>query len=613
MKKYLPLFFLLIYASIQAQVPIELYRQFNGRYNHTALGNTLNIHDNSIDAYVGFCDVLDASSATLTLDPDQVIVGAFLYWSGPVNTQEVPGLQIDDNVSLNGISIDSEETFLYTLGPNHQYFACFTDVTALVQGIGVGVYDFTDLDLSFILTSPYHCSSVGGNQTNYGGWAISVVYEQASLPYNQVSIFNGLDGVSRDNNYIGILLDNLNVIDDDGAKIGFLAWEGDEDLAIGESLFINGNLISNPPLNPPNNAFNGTNSYTNSSELHNMDLDFYEIEDNISAGDDSALIELRSLADLVMVNYVVTVLNSQLPDATVQIDDILLACDNETLQIDYTIFNINSTEILPAGTPISFYADGVLIASAYTEDDIAIGDNELGTIIITLPSSIPITFNLIVVADDDGTGTGTVQETDETNNSTSLQVDLLLAPVLTALPNIEECDLGANTAFFDVTSNEGLLDIGTDIIKYYITYDDAVNQENELIDPSNYQNITDPQQIYIRVDNMDCYQITSFNLTTTNCPPWVPSGFSPNNDGTNDEFEILGLLTIFDEFELKIYNRLGTLVYVGGDELGFWDGKSNKGINNRGSLLPVGTYYYVLHLNDPNFSKPLLGWVYMNY
>jgi hypothetical protein len=28
--------------------------------------------------------------------------------------------------------------------------------------------------------------------------------------------------------------------------------------------------------------------------------------------------------------------------------------------------------------------------------------------------------------------------------------------------------------------------------------------------------------------------------------------------------------------------------------------------------VPVGTYFYILNLNDPNY-KPIQGWVYVNY
>jgi hypothetical protein len=61
-------------------------------------------------------------------------------------------------------------------------------------------------------------------------------------------------------NEINITLNSLNVIDNEDARIGFVAWEGDQFISVNETLRVNGNPLSNPPLNPVNNAFNGTNS-----------------------------------------------------------------------------------------------------------------------------------------------------------------------------------------------------------------------------------------------------------------------------------------------------------------------------------------------------------------
>lgn len=612
------LFFLIsisLFGTVCAQVPIDLFQQFNGKYNHTAIGNTLNIHDNSLPVAFGFCDVLDTSSATLTLAPGQDLIAAYMYWSGPINMQAPVGSQIDDTVTLNGVDFVADDTFTYALTSVHQYFASYVDITDLAIATGSGVYDFTNLDLSFLLTSPYHCSSNGGNQTNYGGWAISFIYEDLSLPYFQISLFHGLDGVSRNNNFIDINLTNLNVIDDIGAKIHFLAWEGDERLAVGESLFINGNQISNAPLNPANNAFNGTNSYTNSSNLNNMDLDFYNIQNNIAPGDTSALIEIRSLADLVMINNVVTVLNSQLPDATVVLDEFMHTCDNEILHLEYTISNTNSTDFLPADTPIAFYADGVLIATATTQNDIPIGGSESAVIDIVLPSSISNSFTLIIVADDNGTGNGNWIETDETNNSTTQLINLLLSPITPTLSNLEVCDAGSNTAIYDLTEQEVLLNIVVNAATYYETLDDANNQVNEILDPVNFQNSTSPQTIYIRVENDDCFQVISFDLLMRNCLPIdiiTGNGISANGDGLNDILVITGVTDVFENHTLKIFNRYGTLVFEGGYD-NPWDGKSNRGINNVGELLPVSTYYYIIDLHDKNYPEKLTGWVYLNY
>ncbi|MBQ0769801.1 MAG: gliding motility-associated C-terminal domain-containing protein, partial [Bizionia sp.] len=59
------------------------------------------------------------------------------------------------------------------------------------------------------------------------------------------------------------------------------------------------------------------------------------------------------------------------------------------------------------------------------------------------------------------------------------------------------------------------------------------------------------------------------------------------------------------------YNRYGTLVYEAVNYKNQWNGIPNKGFPKSNSLLPVGTYYYVLHIKS--LQKPLIGWVYLNY
>ncbi len=590
---------------------ISLFRQYNGRYSYSAIGNTLNPAENNL---VLFCETLAKSSATLNLNDDQNIVSAYIYWAGSGNG--------DKEVTLNETELIADETLLVNYEDPLQgpltYFSCLKEITSLIKTTGNGEYTLKDLDIEeVLLTNPGYCN----NRTNFAGWAIFIVYEQESLPLNQVSIYHGLEIINRNQQEINITIENLNVLDNGGAKIGFLAWEGDNSLNYGESLIFNNNVLKRLPLNPGDNAFNGTNTFTNSVNSFNMDLDVYNIENFINIGDDSAAITLTTgeevfgvlRADLIIINNIVTVLNSQLPDATVVIDKIKKACDNKRLLIDYSVFNLNSTEILPSNTPISFYAKDILVGGAFTENDILIGDSESNIIEIVLPNSIPTSFEFKIVVDDLGDGTGIVQETNEFNNETKTQITQLSSPSIIELPNIKECDLGFNTAIFDLTKNESIIDLSENSIAYYLSELEAINKENEIASPSNYKNTADITTIYVRIDNDFCYTITSFDLIVINCPPLIPTGFSPNNDGVNDGFNIQGLLNIFDKFELKIYNRYGTLIYQGGNELGFWDGKPNKGINHNGGVLPVGTYYYVLHLNDDNFDKPLTGWVYLNY
>ena len=281
---------------------ISLFNQLNGRLDYTAIGNTLNTSENNsaVD-----CVINTDSSATLNLSSSQTIEAAYLYWAGSGSG--------DFTVTLNTTEITPSRTFAYTLDSSRQFFAVFADVTTLIQTEGNGLYTLSNLE-QINITSAY-CST----GTNFAGWAITIIYSDPNLPLNQLNVYDGLESVP-DN--ITIELDNLNVMDTTGAKIGFIAWEGDAGLAVNEVLQMNGITLSNPPLNPANNAFNGTNSFTNDSNLYNMDIDVYPIENTINAGDASAIIQLSSGQDLVMVNNIITVLNSQLPDASVTIDTI---------------------------------------------------------------------------------------------------------------------------------------------------------------------------------------------------------------------------------------------------------------------------------------------------
>lgn len=241
-----------------------------------------------------------------------------------------------------------------------------------------------------------------------------------------------MESVSANNNSLDITLTNIDVSSDILSKIGFLAWEGDEGIANGESLRINGNLISNA-LNPPNNAFNGTNSYVGppaNVQNYNMDLDYYDLVGIVQAGDTSILIQLTSNQDYIIVNNLITSVNSELPDATIEIDDLGVLCDNNNIDVEYTVYNVNSTNELPADVPIAFYADAVLIGQTTTTSIIPIGGSESGTITLNIPIATPNNFNLRAVVDDIGNGTGIVAETDESNNEFIYPVDLSTAGIL---------------------------------------------------------------------------------------------------------------------------------------------------------------------------------------
>ncbi|MFQ3239107.1 MAG: gliding motility-associated-like protein [Olleya marilimosa] len=590
---------------------ITLFQQFNGRYDYTAIGNTLNQAENNLSQ--SFCSILPSSQANLTLPTDSTIISAYLFWSG-----SGPG---DTEVSLNSQSIIATDTYNVTYNAGSDglltYFASYADVTNLVITHGNGDYLFADLDISEVLNSTAgYCN----NRTNYAGWSLYVIYEDSTLPLNQVNLFLGLEIINGDVQNKTIVLENVNVLDNENAKIGFLAWEGDNALNFGESLSINGNVLSNPPLNLANNTFNGTNTFTNATDFYNADLDVYNIENNIAIGDTEVTINLTTggldnngnfRADLIIINNIITVLNSQLPDATIQLNNYQVTCANRMVTVNYSVFNNNSTANLPPNTPIAFFIDGILVAQNQTISEIIIGGAETNQISFLVPDTFPDNFILEIAVDNDGTYNGVITETNEVNNDTFEAIQLLPFPQTIQLNPLLACDEGYNKSHFDLTQALNQIDTTSyQDFNYHETLED-ISTNTSILNPNNYFSNSTPQNIYITATTDVCFDIFKFDLLTENCPPYIPQGFSPNHDTTNDYFNIQGLYNIFENHQLLIYNRYGTLIFKGDDNTK-WFGQINQGLNNQGKIVPVGTYFYVLHLNDPKY-KSKTGWVYVNY
>jgi gliding motility-associated-like protein len=575
---------------------VSLYQQFNGRYDFTFIGNTLNTEENR--GILSPCIINTSATATLAMQPDDAIEKAFLYWAG-----SGPG---DFEVQFNGISITPDRTFnLIQSTSGLIFFSAFKDVTEQVLSTGNGDYTLSELDLTELI--PDYCP----NATNFAGWAMIIVYKNDSLPLNQLNVYDGLDYVSLGNNNLTFVLDNLNVIDDIGAKIGFIAWEGDSNLSVDETLQINGTILSNPPLNPEDNAFNGTNSITGSSALFNMDLDIYDIQNNIQPGDQSAEIALTSGQDFVMINAVVTKLNSQVPDATIVIDNVFLSCNSNEVTVDYTVYNLNATNPLPANTPIAVYVNGVVIASAATMNVIAIDGSESNSITLLLPEGTTNPFELVFAVDDIGNGTGIVIEISDANNTATQEVTLLVSPIIPPLTELQVCNEGFSQGTFDLNPVLNEL-MGTAMIEVtaHETMEDAESGNNAIISTGNYQTLT-PRTIYMRIENEPCPSIAPLTLTVENCPPTVYNFISANEDGSNDFFFVDGLRNIFLNFEIKIFNRWGYLIWKGNQNTADWRGEVTEEIKWNGNIAPDGTYFYVLHLNDANYPTPLQGFVFI--
>ncbi|HBL79940.1 MAG TPA: adhesin, partial [Aequorivita sp.] len=104
-------------------------------------------------------------------------------------------------------------------------------------------------------------------------------------------------------------------------------------------------------------------------------------------------------------------------------------------------------------------------------------------------------------------------------------------------------------------------------------------------------------------------------------PPFeIFNGITPDGDGLNDFFRVLGIEN-FPDNNMKIYNRWGVLVFET-DGYGGANGEENvfRGFSNgratvrSDETLPTGTYFYILVREDPDSGETLKnsGYLYIN-
>ena len=114
---------------------------------------------------------------------------------------------------------------------------------------------------------------------------------------------------------------------------------------------------------------------------------------------------------------------------------------------------------------------------------------------------------------------------------------------------------------------------------------------------------TSDQEIWVNVtDENNC--VGSDTVVVRACGDFdIPNVFTPNDDGSNDMWEIESLF-VFPDVTIDVYNRWGERVFHsdGYSSDKYWDGT-----NQRGKKLPMDAYYYVIDLH--NDEEPIVGTV----
>lgn len=121
------------------------------------------------------------------------------------------------------------------------------------------------------------------------------------------------------------------------------------------------------------------------------------------------------------------------------------------------------------------------------------------------------------------------------------------------------------------------------------------------------RNIADPlatitapaTYLVIGIDTLGCRDSATVHLDIDyTVKDFVPSIFTPNGDGKNDVFRIMGVYFQAIEF-FRIYDRFGEVVFDTQDINEGWDGTF------KGRLADVGVYHYLIRLKLPNGTEKL--------
>ena len=125
---------------------------------------------------------------------------------------------------------------------------------------------------------------------------------------------------------------------------------------------------------------------------------------------------------------------------------------------------------------------------------------------------------------------------------------------------------------------------------------------NNLLNTANLLSLTE-------IDRDETNNEDSAEVNVDNCLV-ISKGFSPNNDGDNDVL-VIPCIEDYPENNIKIYNRYGTLVFETNNYKNNWNGIPNQGFPETKTVLPTGTYYYVLQIDS--IESPFVSWIYLIY
>jgi gliding motility-associated-like protein len=86
----------------------------------------------------------------------------------------------------------------------------------------------------------------------------------------------------------------------------------------------------------------------------------------------------------------------------------------------------------------------------------------------------------------------------------------------------------------------------------------------------------------------------------------VPNAFTPNGDGRNDKFQLVGPMEEITRFKMQIFNRWGYLLFETSDPFDGWDG------TYQGEVCDPGSYLWLITFEERSDGNPVSKQGYVN-
>lgn len=311
----------------------------------------------------------NSSSADLILPAGtNTVKFARLYWGGKI-TDSVLTTDLDTlrHILIRKGTSGSYATAtapvgnvdIYEVTTTETGYQAYVDVTSFIQANGAGTYTIANLPAS---------TGIIGDGGNYGGWAIVVAYENPSLNYNSVRIYDGYARVYDFGIPViqSIELTGLNVpsnpLTSTEAVMSTMVWEGDANLfestanPAGDYLKLNNFNVANA-ANPVSNFWNGSISKNgafvtgtkNPDHFNQMGIDIDEMNVgvgyNIMPNDTSVRVEFGTEADQYFPSIFAFSIRMKEPEIT--LDKVVADANNNGIvdpleELTYTLSGTNS-------------------------------------------------------------------------------------------------------------------------------------------------------------------------------------------------------------------------------------------------------------------------------